>query len=75
MDENNIERHSMTTTYFHKVNLGVNMAYNMGHALTDFAQTWKNFTLVLENSSNLKKVPFVLELYWTFCKIILENMN
>ena len=52
----NSERHSMTTTYIHKVNLGVDMAYNMRHALTEFAQTWKNFTLVLENSSNLKKV-------------------
>ena len=30
-----------------------------------------NSTLVLENSWNLKKVPFVLE----FCKIILENMS
>ena len=64
MDENS-ERHFMTTTYIHKLNLGVNMAYNMKHALTGFAQTCKNLTLVL------KKVPFVLE----FCKIILENMN
>ena len=47
------------------------MAYNMRRALTGFAQTWKNLTMVLENSWNLKKVPFVLE----FCKIILENMN
>ena len=70
MDENS-ERHSMTTTYIHKVNLGVNMAYNMRHALTEFAQTWKNFTLVLENS-NLKKVPFVLELYWNFVKSSLK---
>ena len=70
VDENS-ERHSMTTTYIHKLNLGVNEAYNMRHALTAFAQTWKNLTLVLENSWNLKKVPFVLE----FCKIILENMN
>ena len=30
-----------------------------------------NLTLVLENSWNLKKVPFVLE----FCKNILENKN
>ena len=49
VDENS-ERHSMTTTYIHKLNLGVNMAYNMRHALTEFVQTWKNFTLVLENS-------------------------
>ena len=54
VDENN-ERHSMTTTYIHKFNFGVNMAYNMRHALTGFAQTWKNLTLVLENSWNLKK--------------------
>ena len=44
----------------------------MRHALTEFAQTWKNFTLVLENSSNLKKVPFVLELYWNFVKSSLK---
>ena len=55
VDENS-ERHSMTTTYIHKLNLGVIMPYNMRHALTGFAQTWKNLTLVL------KKVPFVLEL-------------
>ena len=29
----NSERHSMTTTYIHKLNLGVNMSYNMRHAL------------------------------------------
>ena len=29
----NSERHSMTTTYIHKFNLGVNMSYNMRHAL------------------------------------------
>ena len=28
----------MTTTYIHKLNLGVNVAYNMRHALTGFAQ-------------------------------------
>ena len=28
VDENS-ERHSMTTTYIHKLNLGVNMAYNI----------------------------------------------
>ena len=73
MDENS-ERHShsMTTTYIHKVNLGINMAYNMRHALAEFVQTWKNFTLVLENSSSLKKVPFVLELYWNFVKSSLK---
>ena len=35
VDENS-ERHSMI--YIHKLNLGVNMAYNMRHALTGFAQ-------------------------------------
>ena len=69
VDENS-EPHSMTTTYIHKLNLGVNMAYNMRHAFTEFAQTWKKIDLgpgkLLE-----KKMPFVLE----FCKIILENMN
>ena len=40
VDENS-ERHSMTTTYIHKVNLGVNMAFNMRNALTELAQTWK----------------------------------
>ena len=73
MDENS-ERHSMTTTYIHKVNFGVNMAYNMRHALTEYAQTWKNFTLVLENSSNLKKC-FCPGIVLEFCKIILENIN
>ena len=29
----NSERHSMTPTYIHKLNLGVNMLYNMRHAL------------------------------------------
>ena len=53
VDENS-ERHLMTTN-IHKVNLGVNMAYNMRHALTEISQTWKVFTLVLENSSNLEK--------------------
>ena len=73
VDENS-ERHSMTTTYIHKLNLGVNVAYTMRHALTGFAQTWKNLTMVLENSWNLKKTPFVLEIVLEFCKIILENM-
>ena len=50
VDENS-ERHSMTTIYIHKLNLGVNMAY-MRHALTGLAQTWKNLALVLE-----KKCP------------------
>ena len=29
----NSEPHSMTQTYIHKLNLGVNMSYNMRHAL------------------------------------------
>ena len=29
----NSERHSMTPTYIHKLNLGDNMSYNMRHAL------------------------------------------
>ena len=61
VDENS-ERHSMTTTYIHKLNFGVNMAYNMRHAL-------KKLTLVLEKSALCPGI--VLE----FCKIILENMN
>ena len=65
VDENS-ERPSMTTTYIHKLNLGVYMAYNMIHALTGFAQTWKKLTLVL------KKVPFVLELAWNFVKSSLK---
>ena len=32
VDENS-ERHSMTTTYTHKLNLRVNMAYNISHML------------------------------------------
>ena len=74
VDENS-ELHSMTTPYIHKVNLGVNMAYNMRHALTEIAQTWKSFTLVLENSSNLEKSAFCPGIVLEFCKIILENMN
>ena len=68
MDENS-ERHSMAITYIHKLNLGVNMAYNMRHALTGLAQTWKNLALVLEKSAFLSfNCPGI-------CKIILENMN
>ena len=67
VDENS-ERYSMTTTYIHKLNLGVNMAYNMRHALTctGFAQTWKNWLW------SWKKVPFVLELSWNFVKSSLK---
>ena len=62
VDENS-ERHSMTTTYIHKLNLGVNMAYNMRHALTGFAQTWKNLALVLEKKCLLS---------WNFVKSSLK---
>ena len=55
----------MTTTYIHKLNLGVNMAYNMRHALTDSHRSGKIWPC------SWKKMPFVLE----FCKILLENMN
>ena len=65
VDENS-EQHSMTTTYIHKLNLGVNMAYNMRHALTGFAQAWKNCPW------SWKKVPFVLELSWNFVKSSLK---
>ena len=68
VDENS-ERHSMTTTYINKLNLGVNMAYDRRHALTGFAQTWKNLALVLEKSAFCPGI--VLE----FCQILLENMN
>ena len=64
--DENIERHSMTTSYIHKLNLGVNMAYNMRHALTGFAQTWKNLSWFW------KKVPFDLELSWNFVKSSLK---
>ena len=73
VDENS-ERHFMTTTYIHKLNLGVNMAYNMRHALTGFAQTWKidlGHGKLLEFGKSAFCPGIVLE----FCKIILENMN
>ena len=65
VDENS-ERHSMTTTYIHKLNLGVNMAYNMRHALTGLAKTGKIWPL------SWKKVPFVLELSSNFVKSSLK---
>ena len=57
-----------------QIEFGVNMAYNMRHARTGFAQTLKvlEFDLVLENSWNLKKVPFVLDLSWNFVKSSLK---
>ena len=42
-----------------------------GHKVRTHLEKSLNLTLLLENSWNLKKVPFVLE----FCKIIPENMN
>ena len=74
MDENS-ERHSMTTTYIHIVNLGVNMAYNMRHALTEFAQTWKFFYLGPGKLLEFEKSAFCPGIVLKFCKIILENMN
>ena len=50
------ERHSMTTTYIHKLNLGVNMAYNMRHARTGSHRSGKICPWFW------KKLPFVLEL-------------
>ena len=41
----NSERHSMTTTYIHKLNLGVNMAYNMRHTLAGFRTDLGKFGL------------------------------
>ena len=65
MDENS-ERHSMTTTYIHKLNLGVNMAYDIRHALrTDL----EKFDL------GPKKSAFCPRIVLEFCKIILKNMN
>ena len=74
MDENS-ERHSMTTTYIHKVNLGINMAYNMRHALAEFVQTWKNFYLGPGKLLKFEKSAFCPGTVLEFCKIILENMN
>ena len=65
VDENS-ERHSMTTTYIHKLNVGVNMAYNMRYDLTGLSQTWKIWRW------SWKKVPFVLELSWNFVKSSLK---
>ena len=65
VDENS-ERHSMTTTYIHKLNLGVNMAYNMRHALTGSHRSGKIWPC------SWKKVPFVLELSWNFVKSSLK---
>ena len=64
VDENS-ERHSMTTTYIHKLNLGGNMAYNTIHALTGLTdlEKWP---------WSQKKVPFVLELSWNFVKSSLK---
>ena len=65
VDENS-ERHSMATTYIHKLNLGVNMAYNMRHALTGSHRSGKIWPW------SWKKVPFVLELSWNFVKSSLK---
>ena len=68
VDENS-ERHSMTTTYIHKLNLGVNMAYNMRHALTGSHRPGKIWPW------SWKKSAFCPGIVLEFCKIILENMN
>ena len=68
VDENS-ERHSMTTTYIHKLNLGVNMANNMRHALTGFAQTWKKIWPWSWKSAFCPRIVLI------FCKIILESMT
>ena len=65
VDENS-ERHSMTTAYTHKLNLGGNMAYNTIHALTGLADLEKS------GLGPRKKVPFVLELSWNFVKSSLK---
>ena len=74
MDENS-ERHSMTTTYIHKVNLGINMAYNMRHALAEFVQTWKKIYLGPGKLLEFERSAFCPGIVLEFCKIILENMN
>ena len=73
MDENS-ERHSMTTTYIHNLNLGVNMAYNMRHALTGFAQNWK-VHLGPGKLLEFEKRAFCHGIVLEICKIIVENMN
>ena len=73
VDENS-ERHSMTTTYIHKLNLGVNMAYT-DILLQGSHRPEKNLTLVLENSWKLKKSAFCPGIVLEFYKIILENIN
>ena len=63
VDENS-ERHSMTTTYIHKLNLGVNMAYETCsyRVRTDLEKIWP---------WSWKKVPFALEFSWNFVKSFL----
>ena len=68
VDENS-ERHSMTTTYIHKLNLGVNMAYNMRHALTCLQGSHRPGKIW---PWSWKKVSFVLELSWNFVKSSLK---
>ena len=65
VDENS-KRHSMTTTYIHKLNLGVNMAYYMRYALTGSHRSGKIWPW------SWKKVPMVLELSWNFVKSSLK---
>ena len=44
----NSEGHSMTRTYIHKLNLGVNMSYNMRHALNTMVRLLSVSCLVVE---------------------------
>ena len=65
VDENS-ERQFMTTTYIHKLNLGVNMANNMRMLLQGSHRPGKKFGL------GPGKVPFVLKLSWYFVKSSLK---
>ena len=76
------ERHSMSPTYIHKLNLGVNMSYNMRHALnTMFAccrwvvlsvncfclHTTVMLTVCYINTVNLVLVRTVKNNYFSLC--------
>ena len=63
----------MTTTYILKLNLGVNVAYNMRHALTVKVRTdLEKFDLGPGKLLEFEKVPFFLELSWNFVKSSLK---
>ena len=63
----NSERHSMTTTYIHKLILGVNMASIYEACFYRVRTDLEKFDL-----GPGKKVPFVLELSWNFVKSSLK---